>query len=559
MDAIHREVIICKDVLQALEKSGLSKIDEFVLLGVNINEENLFKTYVIGYMDSSFNVEDNCPHNLTTCGLAGSSDLIENVQEYLNNDQFNENYSLYLNMVGSEIKLWEVKKIDNAIQSEKLEFQVQIKEELNKNLLYFRTCMKLELDRKINDFDSLYATSLLEKKIGLKPLFYIKESKQYLGKSEEKKTIGEIKFKSNNLDYEILNISVYQNLSHAPTENTDISEFPIIHQTNEPFDEELICCQLDTLCVVPKRATYIQAYNLLYDSIVKNVQSIQSFLVSNPKDLPAVHHFLPDKLCHFVTIVCSHNQIDSYSNLRKKLHNAFHLSMDRPLFRISNAYQFDAKSPVNDDGLLTNVHEGLSPSGIKNGIKSLVQGTYTFYHYGQGGFNDHQWGCAYRSLQTLYSWFKWQGWTNKPVPSIRDIQQILVDLGDKNKPFVGSSEWIGSMEVSFVLNAHLDVTCRIMSLRQGDTLNSVCLELSEHFDRHGTPVMIGGGVLAHTILGVDINEELGEVKFLVLDPHYTGSDNIKSIHGKGVCWKEASFWKKDTFYNLCLPLSFNGI
>lgn len=86
---------------------------------------------------------------------------------------------------------------------------------------------------------------------------------------------------------------------------------------------------------------------------------------------------------------------------------------------------------------------------------------------------------------------RWQGWTNKPVPSIRDIQQILVDLGDKNKPFIGSSEWIGSMEVSFVLNAHLDVTCRIMSLRQGDTLNSVCLELAEHFDRHGTPVMIG--------------------------------------------------------------------
>lgn len=67
----------------------------------------------------------------------------------------------------------------------------------------------------------------------------------------------------------------------------------------------------------------------------------------------------------------------------------------------------------------------------------------------------------------------------------------MVDLGDKNKNFVGSNEWIGSMEVSFVLNAHLDVTCRIMSLRQGDTLNSVCLELAEHFNRHGTPVMIG--------------------------------------------------------------------
>uniref|UniRef100_A0A2S2NF88 Ufm1-specific protease 2 n=1 Tax=Schizaphis graminum TaxID=13262 RepID=A0A2S2NF88_SCHGA len=559
MDVIHREVVICKDVLQDLEKNGLSKINAFVLLGVNIVVENMLKTYIIGFVDSSFNVDDNCPYNLNTCGLAGNVDLIENVQEYLDNDQFNENYSLYLKIVGSQINLWELKKIDDAIQSEKLEFQVQTKEELSNNLLYFRTCMKLELDRKINDSDSLYTASLLEKKIGLKPLFYIKENKQYVGKLEENKTIDGIKVKTNKLNYEVLNISVYQNLSNALTENTDISDFPIIHQTNEPFDEELVCCQLDALCVVPKKATYTQAYNLIYGSIVKNVQSIQSFLVSNPKDLPAVHHFLPDTLCHFVTIVCSHNQIDSYSNLRKKLHNAFHLSMDRPLFRISNAYQFDAKPALNDDGLLTNVHEGLPPSGIKNGKISLIQGTYTFYHYGQGGFNDHQWGCAYRSLQTLYSWFKWQGWTNKPVPSIRDIQQILVDMGDKSKSFVGSSDWIGSMEVSFVLNAHLDVTCRIMSLRQGDTLNSVCLELSEHFDRHGTPVMIGGGVLAHTILGVDINEELGAVKFLVLDPHYTGSDSIKSIQGKGVCWKEASFWKKDTFYNLCLPLSFNGI
>lgn len=90
-----------------------------------------------------------------------------------------------------------------------------------------------------------------------------------------------------------------------------------------------------------------------------------------------------------------------------------------------------------------------------------------------------------------YVYYRWQGWTNKSVPSIRDIQEILVDLGDKNKSFIGSSEWIGSMEVSFVLNVHIDVTCRIISVRKGDTLNSVCLELAEHFDRHGTPVMIG--------------------------------------------------------------------
>lgn len=56
-----------------------------------------------------------------------------------------------------------------------------------------------------------------------------------MGKSDEKKTIGEIKVKSNKLDYEVLNIIVYQNLSNAPTENTDVSDFPIIHQINGTF------------------------------------------------------------------------------------------------------------------------------------------------------------------------------------------------------------------------------------------------------------------------------------------------------------------------------------
>lgn len=39
----------------------------------------------------------------------------------------------------------------------------------------------------------------------------------------------------------------------------------------------------------------------------------------------------------------------------------------------------------------------------------------------------------------------------------------------------------------------------------------------------------GGGVLAHTILGVDFNEVTGDVKFLILDPHYTGAEDLKFI------------------------------
>jgi len=67
------------------------------------------------------------------------------------------------------------------------------------------------------------------------------------------------------------------------------------------------------------------------------------------------------------------------------------------------------------------------------------------------------WGGAYRSLQTLWSWFLLQGFTEKKVPTHRDMQMALVEVGDKEKPFVGSREWIGSFEVSTVLNQLLGV------------------------------------------------------------------------------------------------------
>ena len=43
---------------------------------------------------------------------------------------------------------------------------------------------------------------------------------------------------------------------------------------------------------------------------------------------------------------------------------------------------------------------------------------------------------------------------------------------------------------------------------------------------------VGGGVLAHTILGVDFNDVTGDIKFLILDPHYTGGEDLKTIQDK---------------------------
>ena len=50
----------------------------------------------------------------------------------------------------------------------------------------------------------------------------------------------------------------------------------------------------------------------------------------------------------------------------------------------------------------------------------------------------------------------------KPVPSHRDIQQALVDVGDKEPSLVGSQQWIGSFEVSTCLNHLMGVSEVIM-------------------------------------------------------------------------------------------------
>jgi Ufm1-specific protease 2 len=62
--------------------------------------------------------------------------------------------------------------------------------------------------------------------------------------------------------------------------------------------------------------------------------------------------------------------------------------------------------------------------------------------------------------------------------------------------------------------------------------------------------------LAHTILGIDYNNRSGDCQYLVLDPHYTGPENIEKVIAEGWCsWKPASFWQKKDFYNLLLVVN----
>jgi hypothetical protein len=115
------------------------------------------------------------------------------------------------------------------------------------------------------------------------------------------------------------------------------------------------------------------------------------------------------------------------------------LSINQPF--ISMDFGDGQLSSLMTSGRLFDVHKNLPSKGInipkkfnffffchlvKGGEQTLVDGHYAYYHYMQDNFDDNMWGCAYRSLQTLCSWFILQGYTTKSVPTHTKIQQVKI-------------------------------------------------------------------------------------------------------------------------------------
>uniref|UniRef100_A0A224XKS4 Putative ufm1-specific protease 2 n=1 Tax=Panstrongylus lignarius TaxID=156445 RepID=A0A224XKS4_9HEMI len=313
---------------------------------------------------------------------------------------------------------------------------------------------------------------------------------------------------------------------------------------------------IDILCIAQRERLVQNLYDILMEALYRWLDLIRLYLTKSFSEhiesTPVqICHFYPIPLSHYVSLIYPKEETDeSLVEKRAALHLLFNLPTSQPFFRQGNVLQFGKKSV----GL--NVHHGLRYNGVSNGQRALVKGCYEYYHYLQDSFDDRGWGCAYRSFQTIFSWFRLQGYTTKKVPSHKEIQACLVKLGDKPASFIGSHNWIGSTELSFCLDEMLGVSSIILNVSSGQELCTLGSQLLYHFRTAGTPVMIGGGNLAHTILGIDFNEESGAIMFLILDPHFVASGDknyLTLIQTKGgVFWKGLHFWSQNNFYNLCL-------
>uniref|UniRef100_A0A8D3EGB1 UFM1-specific peptidase 1 n=2 Tax=Scophthalmus maximus TaxID=52904 RepID=A0A8D3EGB1_SCOMX len=222
----------------------------------------------------------------------------------------------------------------------------------------------------------------------------------------------------------------------------------------------------------------------------------------------------------------------------------------------------EEETGVKKSTLSKNVHADL-PHPLTGSVKgSLVKGDYLYYHYGCDGQDDRGWGCGYRTVETMASWlclnlFAAKQPSRPPPPSIPEIQQALVSMGDKPDSFVGSREWIGTFEASLVLDHFYDVPCKLVHIRGGEAqLEHVAVEeLHQHFEKHGSPVMMGGDRdnSSKGIVGVCTGDKGSYL--LVVDPHYYGCQlEMSELQRRGwVAWKRVSSLDQSSFYNLCMP------
>ncbi|GCB63128.1 hypothetical protein scyTo_0004357 [Scyliorhinus torazame] len=229
-------------------------------------------------------------------------------------------------------------------------------------------------------------------------------------------------------------------------------------------------------------------------------QCIQKYTKGKNVPIPQAFHFeLPESTILTTAIYPAGYKEKDLEPQRKELHDKLGLG-DKPYLRRPMSYDFP-----NDDLLnkyVKTVHKYIPIPSTEEFEVYVVHGSYTFHHYLQDDINDSGWGCAYRSLQTIISWFNCQGYIDIPIPTHETIQKMLVTAGDKGP---------------------------------------------------------SGEPLAHTLLGVAWNEETGAVKFLILDAHYSGEDDWANIVERAIDWKDEDFWDQMEPYNICLPQRPQGI
>lgn len=94
---------------------------------------------------------------------------------------------------------------------------------------------------------------------------------------------------------------------------------------------------------------------------------------------------------------------------------------------------------------------------------------------------------------------------------------MLVSIGDKPASFVGSRDWIGTMEEFYVIDAMFEIPCKFVHVQQ---LNSEQLftQIRAYFEDYGGLIVMGGlsDMASKAIAGIHLSPLAGVSLLIVV-------------------------------------------
>ncbi|KAH8254114.1 hypothetical protein KR032_008559 [Drosophila birchii] len=200
------------------------------------------------------------------------------------------------------------------------------------------------------------------------------------------------------------------------------------------------------------------------------------------------------------------------------------------------------------------------PPPTASGETLGIRGSFEYFHYGCDGHQDVGWGCGYRTLQSAISWIiRRKGSSlaeDQHVPSIREIQKILVGIGDKGAGFEGSRDWIGTLEEFYVIDVLYQLPCRILHVKELGS-PEVLAQIRSYFEKYEGFIAMGGlsDTASKAIIGYHCSAQPGRDYLLIVDPHFASVPSSRQhlIDEGYVRWVPVDEFPPGT-YNLCLIL-----
>ena len=139
-------------------------------------------------------------------------------------------------------------------------------------------------------------------------------------------------------------------------------------------------------------------------------------------------------------------------------------------------------------------------------------------------------------MQTLISSFILNGHKNIEIPSIAEIQKILVTLGQTNETLLEKNKIINLDDLGMVFSYLIDTRIDIINFKNLLQFYEYLKDIILYFKSNDFPILLSNNMNSiYTIIGVENNSSERDSKILVLNHSYSRNNSLFKLSKSGAC------------------------